>query len=172
MNLNVVLEYFKRPHTFLKSRSKKMNPTIGENKISIELTNLLSASSIAYLSHFTGKPVESEYICDAVWTKIANETNTRAVTVGGKKICPFGILMRQMGKNAGAADFIFTKHNTHLWLELKAGHSNHLGVDQEFFNEWCSISGCNFEVAYSFKEAVNYLIEYKILTQNIFKNGH
>lgn len=129
----------------------------GENKLSIEFANYLKAKTLE------GK-------CKAVWTKIAHETAAKPRTFKTKsgqmiKICAFGNLMRNMGKNAGVPDFIFTWEGEALWLELKDGKDAKLSDDQEFFREWCLETKAKHEIAWSLNEAIYIVERYGICRQ-------
>lgn len=138
-----ILEYFKIPKFNARIRfAYNRNPYSGENALSIEIANYLKVATI-------------EKRLNATWTKIAHETSSRSYT--------YGVLMRNMGKNPGCADFIFSNGTTHLWMELKAHAKSKFQPSQVFFKNWCNETGSNYVVVTSLKEAITALEKFKLL---------
>lgn len=126
---------------FFRSSGGAKGQYMGENWLSVQLTNLLKQKTLE------GK-------CKACWTKIAHE---------GKHSANFSKLMRNMGKLAGVPDFIFTWSGGHLWLELKNGKKGILSSEQEYFIKWCGLTNSNVEVATTIDEAEAVLKKYGII---------
>ena len=138
------LAYFRTPKLqVLKKYASNRNPFKGENALSIEIANFLKA-----------KTLEGEF--NGVWTKIAHEASSNSLI--------YGVLMRNMGKNPGAADFIFTNSKNHLWLELKEKSSSKIQPSQVFFQNWCEEQQNNYFIVCSLKEAVEQLTKFGFLT--------
>jgi len=137
------LTYFRNPNFKKKKRySANRNPHIGENALSIEIANYLKAKTL------TGELF-------GTWTKIAHETSSSSLE--------YGILMRNMGKNSGAADFIFVTDKSHLWLELKVNEKSKMQPSQVFFKNWCQEQKCNYFVVTSLKDAIECLLAHGIV---------
>lgn len=131
---NTVLRYFRSaPYPIKQPKNANRRTDCGENLQSIKFANYLKEKTM------TGK-------CDYVWTKIAHETSSKSYA--------FGNLMRNMGKNAGVPDFIFTNGENFLWLELKNGKDKKLSADQQFFKCWCEETNSPYCLAYSAQEAI------------------
>jgi hypothetical protein len=138
------LKYFMTPSLGILggNSSKNRNPHKGENYLSIELAN--------YLKKLT---VEGKF--NGVWTKIAHETSSRSLS--------YGVLMRNMGKNPGAGDFIFTNAKGCLWLELKCTKNLYLTSNQEFFRDWCIEQSVPYAVSTSLDTSIYYLQKYNFI---------
>lgn len=138
------LTYFRNPVFRKRTRyTPNRNPFTGENVLSIEIANYLKAQTIK--GNLRG-----------VWTKIAHETSSKSFD--------YGILMRNMGKNPGAADFIFVTDKSHLWLELKIAKSAKASPSQIFFKNWCEEQLCNYFIVKSLNEAIAVLTEHGIIS--------
>jgi len=144
--VNLAVHYFRTSPQSTKAK--------GEALLSIKLADYLRKMTLS------GK-------CKATWTKIAHETFDKPKIIRSKsgkisKISLSGNLLRNMGKLAGVADFIFTWDNHLLWLELKVAKGKQ-SEDQLFFQKWCESTGSPYEVAYSFKDAVEILTKYGVV---------
>lgn len=138
------LHYFRTaplPKKQPKNANRRTNS--GENLQSIKFANYLKEMSL------TDR-------CNCTWTKIANETSSRSFA--------YGNLMRNMGKNAGVADFIFTMGNANLWLELKDGDKGQQSKDQQFFETWCKKTSTAYRLAISSEEAIKIVESFGLFT--------
>lgn len=155
--LNTLAErmlYFRRPKFPKYKQGYKIpsnrNPHTGENALSIEIAHYLVAETLA------------ERI-PAVWTKLSHESSSSSVS--------YGILMRNMGKNPGAADFIFTFENGHFWMEVKLPEDKYpkksqLKDSQVYFKNWCEEEGCEYFIVTSVAETIDLLKHKGILKTN------
>lgn len=92
--------------------------------------------------------------CRHVWFHVSNEGSSK-----GKQL--WGARQRNMGKFAGVADYVFLG-NPSFALEIKNGKKP-LQESQEIFKRWCGDCLVTYAVAGSYQEAVNILIENKII---------
>ena len=136
--------YFRRPSLAkFRWKSKKNNPYEGECKLSIEVSNYLTAKT-------------SKGELTQVWTKIANE---------GIQSAQSGALMRCMGKNSGVADFLIACSWGNLWIELKATPKGKPSPAQEIFKTWCNYhENQHYHLCDSLEKVIAVLKKYGLVT--------
>lgn len=130
MDSSFLIDYFRPSNTSYKPK--------GEELIGVQLTNFLIQKM-------------AEGKCTCVWTHVANEGTTKNGALKGARL-------RNQGKWAGVYDYIFTRPERPIWLELKT-EKGRLSVAQQKFGKWCDFAGVPHYVAWSLKEAKEILLK-------------
>lgn len=98
---------------------------------------------------------------NGVGVHIANEYS-------GTKSNVFGQVMKCMGKVSGAADYVFTRKDCAVWIEMKHGKGKQQ-KNQEAFQAWCESQDTPYHLCQSKEEAWEVLKEYGFLPEETYR---